>query len=88
MQANVSWNFLFKGNLLDVGDFLGKALAVQGRVERLRFLNRGQKWVARKISEALPQIGEDFMRGALSAMLESHLFNIEACDALIETLET
>lgn len=69
------------------GDFLGKALAVQGRVERLRFLNRGQKWVARKISEALPQIGEDFMRGALSAMLESHLFNIEACDALIEALE-
>ncbi len=69
------------------GDFLGKALAVQGRVERLRFLNRGQKWVARKISEALPQIGENFMRGALSAMLESHLFNIEGCDALIETLE-
>ena len=69
------------------GDFLGKALAVQGRVARLQFLNRGQKWVARKIAEALPQIGEDFMRSALSAMLESHSFNIEACDALIETLE-
>jgi 5-formyltetrahydrofolate cyclo-ligase len=70
-----------------IGDFLEKALAVQGRVARLRFLNRGQNWVARKIREALPQIGDDSVRGALSAMLESHLLNIEACDALMETLE-
>ena len=70
-----------------IGDFLEKALAVQGRVARLRFLNRGQNWVARKIREALPQIGDDSVRGALAAMLESHLLNIEACDALMETLE-
>jgi nitronate monooxygenase len=38
------------------GDFLGKALAVNGRVARLQFLNRGQAWVARKISEALPYL--------------------------------
>ncbi|HTN67181.1 MAG TPA: DUF6306 domain-containing protein [Burkholderiaceae bacterium] len=37
------------------GDFLGKALAVQGRAARLAFLNRGQGWVARKIGEALPE---------------------------------
>jgi len=30
------------------GDFLDKALAIQGRVPRLAFLNRGQAWVARK----------------------------------------
>jgi 5,10-methenyltetrahydrofolate synthetase len=70
-----------------IGDFLEKALAVRGRIVRLQFLNRGQKWVARKIGEALPQIGEDSMRSTLSAMLESHLLNIEACDALMETLE-
>ena len=69
------------------GDFLGKALAVAGRVARLQFLNRGQGWVARKISEALPQVKENFVRDALSAMQESHLLNIEACDALAETLE-
>ena len=69
------------------GDFLGKALSVKGRVARLQFLNRGQGWVARKIREALPHVEEDFVREALSAMHESHLLNIEACDVLAETLQ-
>ncbi|HSF21881.1 MAG TPA: 5-formyltetrahydrofolate cyclo-ligase [Burkholderiales bacterium] len=69
------------------GDFLGKALAVTGRTARLQFLNRGQKWVARRISEALPYVEYDFVRDALSSMQESHLLNIEACEALVETLE-
>lgn len=69
------------------GDFLGKALAIQGRAARLQFLNRGQGWVARKIADALPNLREDFVRDALSAMHESHLLNIEACDALAETLQ-
>ena len=68
------------------GDFLDKALAVEGRAARLQFLNRGQGWVARKIAEALPNVKEDFVRSALSAMHESHLLNIEACEALRETL--
>jgi 5-formyltetrahydrofolate cyclo-ligase len=68
------------------GDFLGKALAVKGRALRLQFLNRGQGWVARKIAEALPNVKEDFVRNALAAMHESHLLNIEACEALEETL--
>ena len=70
------------------GDFLGKALAVNGRVARLQFLNRGQAWVARKISEALPYLEKSFVRDALFAMQESHLLNIEACDAVAETLES
>ncbi len=69
------------------GDFLGKALAVKGRAARLRFLNRGQQWVARKIGEALPRVEQKPVRDALHAMHESHLLNIEACDALLETLE-
>jgi nitronate monooxygenase len=69
------------------GDFLGKALAVEGKGARLQFLNRGQKWVARKINEALPRLEQDFVRDALFAMHKSHLLNIEACDALVETLE-
>ena len=69
------------------GDFLGKALAVEGKVARLQFLNRGQGWVARKIAEALPQVKQDFVRGALATMHESHLLNIEGCEALAETLE-
>lgn len=69
------------------GDFLGKALALEGRVARLQFLNRGQKWVARTISDSLPHLEQTFVRGALVAMHESHLLDIEACDALVETLE-
>ena len=69
------------------GSFLGKALAVEGKSARLRFLNRGQQWVARKINESLPYLEQDFVRGALFPMQESHLLNIEACAALVETLE-
>jgi 5,10-methenyltetrahydrofolate synthetase len=69
------------------GDFLRKALAVEGRIERLRFLNRGQDWVARRIGDALPKIERGFVRDALLAMRESHLLNIQACNALVETLE-
>jgi 5-formyltetrahydrofolate cyclo-ligase len=69
------------------GDFLEKALKIDGRIARLRFLNRGQGWVARKIGEALPTIDDVAMRQALADMYDSHLFNIEACEALIETLE-
>lgn len=70
------------------GEFLENALRITGRVERLHFLNRGQKWVARKIHESLPHVEQDFLRGALFAMQESHLLNIEACDALAETLDS
>ena len=69
------------------GNFLEKALAVNGRIARLRFLNRGQKWLARTIHEALPRLEQDFVCGALFAMQESHLLNIELCDALVEVLE-
>jgi hypothetical protein len=68
------------------GDFLGKALAVEGKAARLQFLNRGQGWVARRIAEALPNVKDAIVRGALSAMHESHLLNIEKCEALEETL--
>jgi hypothetical protein len=69
------------------GSFLDKALAVNGRIARLGLLNRGQQWVARKISDALPRVDQGFVYGALFAMQESHLLNIELCDALVEVLE-
>lgn len=69
------------------GAFLQKALAVEGRVARLQFVNRGQKWVARTINEALPYVEQDFVRGALFAMQESHLINFQACDLLVEDLQ-
>lgn len=65
------------------GDFLEKALAVQGRAERLAFLNRGQAWVARKIAEVLPQLANGPLHQALAEMQVSHVENIEACDRLL-----
>ncbi len=65
------------------GDFLEKALAVNGRAERLAFLNRGQAWVARKIAEALPQLPPGPLQQALTEMEVSHVENIEACDRLL-----
>ena len=69
------------------GNFLGQALAMGDPIARLRFLNRGQEWVARRIHEALPHLEQDFVCGALFAMQESHLLNIELCEALVEELE-
>lgn len=65
------------------GDFVAKALAVQGNAERLVFLNRGQAWVARKIREALPAIQPGEIRTALVEMQDSHVANIATCDALV-----
>jgi nitronate monooxygenase len=65
------------------GDFVAKALAVDGNAERLDFLNRGQAWVARKIREALPRIPDGELKSRLIAMQDSHMINIAACEALV-----
>ena len=65
------------------GAFLQKALALQGLRARLEFLNRGQAWVARRLAEALPRIGDVQAHHALQAMHDSHVANIEACEALL-----
>ncbi len=67
----------------ETGDFYHKALAMEGHAQRLMFLNRGQDWVARQLKKALPKIADSCMRKALTEMHESHVQNIEACDALI-----
>ncbi|MCC6532723.1 MAG: 2-nitropropane dioxygenase [Burkholderiales bacterium] len=68
------------------GDFVAKALAVQGNAQRLAFLNRGQGWVARAIRDALPRIAEEDVRVALQEMHASHLANIAACEELLKTI--
>lgn len=68
------------------GDFLQKAIAIEGARERLEFLNRGQSWVARRIAAALPHIANGEVREALKRMHDSHIANIAGCDALLEAL--
>lgn len=65
------------------GNFLQMALATEGDGERLAFLNRGQGWVARSISAALPRIGDPSVRKELQAMRDSHLVNIAVCERVL-----
>ena len=64
------------------GDFYRKGLEIRGWRERLEFLNRGQRWVVRRIAEALPRIAPSGARSALQEMHESHLANIALCEQL------
>lgn len=66
------------------GDFYRKGLGIRGWRERLEFLNRGQRWVARRIAAALPGVASADARSALQEMQESHLFNIARCEQLLD----
>jgi hypothetical protein len=68
------------------GDFYEKTMAIEDTVERLRFLNRGQSWVVRKIETLRPRLPEGRLHDVLSEMSERHLSNIAATDAFIATL--
>lgn len=68
------------------GAFAEKALAVEGRAERLAFLNRGQGWVAREVAKALPRVPYAHMREGLQEMFDTHRDNIGRCEKLIDTL--
>jgi hypothetical protein len=68
------------------GDFYDKAMAIEDAIERLRFLNRGQSWVVRKIEALRPRVRDDGLHRALTEMAERHLANMAATDAFIEML--
>jgi nitronate monooxygenase len=67
-----------------IGDFYDKGVAIRGWRERLEFLNRGQRWVARRIAEALPGIAPSPVRSVLQQMHDSHLANIALCQRLLD----
>jgi nitronate monooxygenase len=69
-----------------VGDFADKLLAIDGIVEQLRFLNRGQGWVAGKIEALLPTLTDQTMRDFFSEMLDTHRKNIAWAEKMIEQL--
>ncbi len=61
------------------GAFYAKLAAVERADEQLDLLERGQGWVVRKLSEALPRIADAALHADLREMLEAHLRNIERC---------
>ena len=64
-----------------VGAFYSKAMAIADLGERIAFLNRGQGWVVRKLSELLPRVRDESLRVDLQLMLESHQTNVARVDA-------
>lgn len=72
---------------LATGEFHRRAKALRGWAERLRFLNRGQAWVERRIAEVLPGVRDESAKQMLAAMGESHRVNIEACGRLLDSMQ-
>lgn len=69
------------------GDFVDKVRAVENFRAKLELLNRGQRWVIRKIEENLPSMRDEPLRAFLRVMTKGHHANIGALeDALKEGL--
>ena len=62
------------------GDFVEKVRAVPDFKGKLELLNRGQRWVIRKIDENLPKIDDEPLRAFLRVMADGHETNIGALD--------
>ncbi|KWC13254.1 2-nitropropane dioxygenase [Burkholderia ubonensis] len=63
------------------GAFYEKAMAIDDLAERMAFLNRGQRWVVRKLQALLPTLDNPEIHRALTLMLVSHEKNIGHVDA-------
>lgn len=66
-----------------VGDFAAKVLALHGDRERFALLQRGQRWVVRRVEEALPTVAHEGVALALRKMLELHHANVAACEQML-----
>src|SRR6202158_5212950 len=62
------------------GDFVEKVRAVGDFRGKLELLNRGQRWVIRKIEENVPTIGDAQLKAFLVVMAEGHRVNIGALE--------
>jgi hypothetical protein len=62
------------------GDFVEKVRAVADFRGKLELLNRGQRWVIRKIDENLPSLGDEPLKAFLRVMAQGHHTNIGALE--------
>jgi nitronate monooxygenase len=66
------------------GDFVEKVRAVGDFRGKLELLNRGQRWVIRKIDENVPIIGDAQLKAFLVVMAEGHRVNIGALEEALK----
>jgi nitronate monooxygenase len=62
------------------GDFVEKVRAVNDLRGKLELLNRGQRWVIRKIEENLASLADADLHAFLDLMAKGHHVNIGALD--------
>ena len=66
----------------DTGAFFEKALRREGAQERMIYLNKGQNWVVRKLTEILPGIDDRLLKRDLNQMLRIHERNVKRCGSV------
>ncbi len=64
----------------NISDFYDRCLAFDNITDRISYINRGQVWVARKLSALLPRLRNDELHKDLKQMLDMH----EANTALVQ----
>jgi len=62
------------------GDFVEKVRAVEDFRAKLELLNRGQRWVIRKIDENVASVNDADLHAFLTLMAKGHHVNIGALD--------
>lgn len=70
------------------GDFVEKVRAVSDFRGKLELLNRGQRWVIRKIEENLASVADPELRAFLAVMAKGHYINIGAVDEALKAGQT
>lgn len=63
---------------LAVGDFYKKAMSIEDVLDRLFFIDRGQRWVIKKLNENLAFISSRFVKKELENVLKIHVLNSDA----------
>ena len=68
------------------GAFFHKIMGLPDWPARFRLLDRGQRWVADRISETLPKVANDAdLTAFLTEMRDTHMVNIESCAKVAPT---
>jgi nitronate monooxygenase len=66
------------------GDFVEKVRAVEDFRGKLELLNRGQRWVIRKIEEQVATISDPPLKAFLVVMAQGHRVNIGALEEALK----
>jgi nitronate monooxygenase len=94
IQADEAHNCALIGKLIEksgtpyshaTGGFYDKAVAVDGRRQRIEYLVRGLKWAVKRFENELSRL-EDPARDVFVKMRDSHLRSIAACERLLQAL--